>query len=272
MSPRFTEWRQPLPLGETSLNVATIGRTGLRAPVVFLHGFGSTKEDYADFVHHPEFDDRPFLAWDAPGCGATTIDDPARIDLPLLVATAMKMIDSRGFTHFHLVGHSMGGLTGLLLAHLQPERVLSFTSIEGNLAPEDCFLSRQVHEHPAEGDEAFFAAFIERTRQGRDLSSTLYASSLRHKVRTEAVRPIFRSMVTCSDEGALLDKFLGLSCPVHFMYGEQNSHLSYLGKLAQEGARLTSIPHCGHFPMYSNPVLMWWALADFFNESERIQD
>ena len=45
MSPRFTEWRQPLPLGETSLNVATIGRTGLRAPVVFLHGFGSTKED-----------------------------------------------------------------------------------------------------------------------------------------------------------------------------------------------------------------------------------
>ena len=56
------------------------------------------------------------------------------------------------------------------------------------------------------------------------------------------------------------------------MYGEQNSHLSYLGKLAQEGARLTSIPHCGHFPMYSNPVLMWWALADFFNESERVQD
>ncbi|MNI14721.1 Alpha/beta hydrolase family protein [compost metagenome] len=95
---------------------------------------------------------------------------------------------------------------------------------------------------------------------------------MRHKVRTEAVRPIFRSMVTCSDEGALLDKFLGLSCPVHFMYGEQNSHLSYLGKLAQEGARLTSIPHCGHFPMYSNPVLMWWALADFFNESERVQD
>lgn len=95
MSPRFTEWTQPLHLGEVRLDISAIGRDGRRAPVVFLHGFGSTKEDYADVVHHPDFDDRPFLSWDAPGCGATTIDNPARIDLPLLVATAAAMIDSR---------------------------------------------------------------------------------------------------------------------------------------------------------------------------------
>mgnify|MGYP002129898836 FL=1 len=96
MSPRFTEWTQPLHLGEVRLDISAIGRDGRRAPVVFLHGFGSTKEDYADVVHHPDFDDRPFLSWDASGCGATTIDNPARIDLPLLVATAAAMIDSRG--------------------------------------------------------------------------------------------------------------------------------------------------------------------------------
>ncbi|MEG0008714.1 MAG: alpha/beta hydrolase [Aeromonas sp.] len=269
MSPRFTEWRQPLQLGEVRLDIAAIGRTGHRAPVVFLHGFGSSKEDYADLVQHPEFDGRPFLAWDAPGCGDSSLDRPERIDLPLLVMTARRLIDHQGFERFHLVGHSMGGLTALLLAHLYPDRVLSFTSIEGNLTPEDCFLSRQVYAHPAQSDEAFFAAFIERTRHGRDVSSTFYAATLRHRVRTEAVRPIFRSMVTHSDEGDLLGKFLALPCPQHFMYGEQNRHLSYLGQLAQAGVRLTEIPHCGHFPMYSNPVLMWWALAEFFGESER---
>ncbi|HHQ4565909.1 TPA: alpha/beta hydrolase [Aeromonas hydrophila] len=269
MSPRFTEWTQALQLGEVRLDIAAIGRPGTRAPVVFLHGFGSTKEDYADLVHHPDFDDRPFLAWDAPGCGATTLDRPDRIVLDLLVLTALKMIESKGFGRFHLVGHSMGGLTALLLAHRHPERVLSFTSMEGNLAPEDCFLSRQVQAHPAESDEAFFAAFIERTRHGRDMASALYAASLRHKVRTEAVRPIFRSMVAHSDEGDLLGKFLALPCPRHFLYGEQNAHLSYLGALSQAGVRLTEIPRCGHFPMYSNPVLMWWALAEFFEESER---
>ncbi|MGU5762388.1 hypothetical protein [Aeromonas hydrophila] len=69
MSPRFTEWTQALQLGEVRLDIAAIGRPGTRAPVVFLHGFGSTKEDYADLVHHPDFDDRPFLAWDAPAAG-----------------------------------------------------------------------------------------------------------------------------------------------------------------------------------------------------------
>jgi hypothetical protein len=32
------------------------------APIVFLHGFGSTKEDCADFVHHAAFDGRPSSA------------------------------------------------------------------------------------------------------------------------------------------------------------------------------------------------------------------
>ncbi|WP_399476426.1 hypothetical protein [Streptomyces sp. TRM68367] len=42
----------------------------------------------------------------------------------------------------------MGGLTALLLGHQQPDRVLSFVDIEGNVAPEDCFLSRQIVTHP----------------------------------------------------------------------------------------------------------------------------
>lgn len=59
------------------------------------------------------------------------------------------MLAHAGIEHFHLVGHSMGGLTALMLAHEEPERVLSFVDIEGNVAPEDCFLSRKVITHPA---------------------------------------------------------------------------------------------------------------------------
>ncbi len=36
-----------------------------------------------------------------------------------------------------------------------------------------------------------------------------------------------------------------------------NSHLSYLKDIATQGVHLACIPDCGHFPMYSNPVLMW---------------
>ncbi len=245
------------------LQVAAIGRAGTRTPMVFLHGFGSTKEDYADIVHHPTLDDYAFLAYDAPGCGETFCTDLSKIDIPFLVRTAEAMLARAGIEQFHLIGHSMGGLTALMLAHAHPKRVLSFTDIEGNIAPEDCFLSRQIVEHADPDPDRFFEAFIERTLHYPAFASALFAASLRHKVRADAVRGIFTSMVSLSDHGGLMEKFLGLPCPKMYMYGEQNRTLSYLGDIEKKGVRLAEIPQCGHFPMYSNPTMMWQAITRF---------
>lgn len=251
----------------TPVEIAALVRDGDREPIVFLHGFGSTKEDYADIVHHREFDGHPFLAYDAPGCGESKCEDLSKVNIPFLVKTALAMLERVGFERFHLVGHSMGGLTGLMLAHQAPERVLSFTDVEGNIAPEDCFLSRQIVEFAHPDDEVFFDAFIERALKAPAYASALYSASLRHKVRAEAVRGIFTSMVDLSDNAELMDKFLGLPCPKMFMYGEQNASLSYLQHIHDNGVRLAEIPLCGHFPMYSNPVSMWKQIDAFYHGS-----
>ncbi|MFY7867003.1 MAG: hypothetical protein ACOVRJ_19420 [Roseateles sp.] len=36
------------------VDVAAIGRSGPLEPIVFLHGFGSTKENYTDIVGQPQ--------------------------------------------------------------------------------------------------------------------------------------------------------------------------------------------------------------------------
>ncbi|RDU97672.1 alpha/beta fold hydrolase [Trinickia dinghuensis] len=249
------------------LDIATMYRAGDLTPIVFLHGFGSTKEDYADIVHYSAFDGHPVLAYDAPGCGKTLCSDLSRVSIPFLVETAGAILDRFGIDRFHLVGHSMGGLTALMLAHANPERMLSFTDIEGNVAPEDCFLSRQVIDYPADSDQAFFDAFIERIWHSPYFSCPLYAASLRHKVRAQAVRGIFTSMVELSDHADLMTKFLSLPCLRMFMYGEQNASLSYLGHLRDNGVALAEIKHAGHFPMYSNPVEMWGRLAQFLADA-----
>ena len=249
-----------------AVNVAALHRDGDGIPIVFLHGFGSTKEDYADIALHSGFDGHPVLAYDAPGCGDTELQALDRLSIPFLVDTALAMVDAAGFDRFHLVGHSMGGLTALMLADAHPQRVLSFVNIEGNIAPEDCFLSRQVEQYPAENDAAFFDDFIERTRLAPAYASALYAASLRHKVRAGAVRGIFRSMVALSDRGRLMERFLGLPCPRMFMHGEQNSHLSYLAHIAARGVHVVDIENCGHFPMYSDPTAMWRSILNFLND------
>lgn len=250
------------------MTVSALSRHGPKAPVLFLHGFGSTKEDYADIVRHREFEGRAFAAYDAPGCGETDCADLGKVCIPFLVETAREVADHFGFERFHLVGHSMGGLTALMLASQLPERVLSFADIEGNIAPEDCFLSRQIDQYPADSVEQFFDDFIERALHAPAYACALYSSSLRHKVRADAVPGIFKSMVSLSDDGDLMRRFLGLPFPRMFMYGEQNSNLSYLSHIEREGVELAEIPNCGHFPMYSNPVAMWKAIADFIGRAE----
>jgi len=263
MPQEFTRSALSFDVDGTALELSAIHREGDKAPIVFLHGFGSTKEDYADIVRYAAFEGHPFVAYDAPGCGETQCADLSKIDIPFLVDTALAVLERVGFSRFHLVGHSMGGLTALMLAHRHPERVLSFVDIEGNIAPEDCFLSRQIVDYPRADAERFFSDFIERTRHAPAYASALYAASLRYKVRAEAVGPIFRSMVDFSDNGDLMQKFLGLPFPRMFMYGEQNASLSYLDHIREQGVVLAEIADCGHFPMYSSPVAMWRAIAEF---------
>ena len=138
--------------------------------------------------------------------------------------TARAVLERAGIERFHLVGHSMGGLTGLLLAHAEPDRVLSFTvDIEGNLAPRGLF-PQQADPHPRrrrDDDEGFLTAFAERARRSAESSSALFAASLPHKVRAAAVRGIFASMVELSEDGDLMSRFLALPCPRTFMYGQE---------------------------------------------------
>ncbi|MEM6677082.1 MAG: alpha/beta hydrolase [Pseudomonadota bacterium] len=250
------------------MQLALLRRPGTRAPLVCLHGFGSTKEDYADLAFRADFEGRDLVLIDAPGCGASRLADLDALSIPFLVETAAAACDALGLERFHLSGHSMGGLTGLLLAERLPNRVLSFIDIEGNLAPEDCFLSRQIVEHDSADAEAFIRGFRERVSRRTEYGCRLYAAALPLKVRPGAVRPIFTSMVALSDGMALMDIMAALPCPRVFVYGEQNRHLSYLGNLPTQGVTVAEIPFSGHFPMYSNAPALWSTMASFLARCE----
>lgn len=266
-APEFQKEVVTLSIEGVTVDLSVMQRTGDRAPILFLHGFGSTKEDYADIARYPALDGHPVIAYDAPGCGATQCESPSAVSIPFLVETAKAVLTHYGVERFHLIGHSMGGLTALMLADELPERVLSFVDIEGNVAPKDCFLSRQVIDYPSADADTFFEKFIERTWHSPFFSCPLYAASLRHKVRAAAVRHIFTSMVDLSDNAGLMDRFLALPFPRMFMYGEQNASLSYLPNLHARGVQLAEISYSGHFPMYSNAVEMWRRIAQFIGST-----
>lgn len=243
--------------------IASTIRFGHGIPIVLLHGFGSSKEDFSDLMLRPEFLGRTLLAYDAPGFGETVSSDLTELSIPLLRNVAEVVIARHGWSRYHLVGHSMGGLTALLVALRNPDAVVSFTNIEGNLAPEDCFLSRQVTEYPTDDPGEFLAGLIDRLRRTPAYSFPLYASSLACKVRTELIPSLFHSMVRLSADAALLESFVSLPTQKMFVHGSTNRSLSYLETLRRNGVRVTEIPQSGHFPMYANPSALWARLGEF---------
>ncbi|CEI70993.1 hypothetical protein FVEN_g9646 [Fusarium venenatum] len=251
-----------------SVTLSIIRRDGPLPPIFFLHGFGGTKEDYVDIALNPLFVGRPFLAYDAPGSGESTMSDMSKLSMPLLASIAEKVLEYFNITHHHLVGHSMGGLVSNLLAQRQSSSVLSFINIKGNLAPEDCFLSRQILHFPSDDPDMFVEEFIKRTRTSLLYSNGLYAASFRAKVQPAVIRPTFESMVDCTDNGNLLEAFESFKFPRMYMFGEQYSSLSYLPRLVNAGVELAEIAHSGHFVMYSNPVAMWERIGQFLGRVE----
>ncbi|MEM9498247.1 MAG: alpha/beta hydrolase [Pseudomonadota bacterium] len=257
-----------LTVQDTDVDLAYLRRPGPLSTLVCLHGFGSTKEDYADLALREDFRGRDLVFWDAPGCGASSIGNPDALSIPFLVEVAQSACAALGLDRFHLSGHSMGGLTALMLARAEPEKVLSFFDIEGNVAPEDCFLSRQIIDYPAETPDDFLAGFKQRVRRRDEFSSALYVTALECKVRPTSVAPIFRSMVDLSDNSDLMQIMAGLHCPRAFVHGAQNRHLSYLNRLTDIGVEVIEIPESGHFPMYSNPPALWTEMAGFLFRHE----
>lgn len=102
-------------------------REGSGQPIVFLHGFFG---DHRVWRRQLELaDQHTFVAWDAPGCGASSIppDSFRMADYADLLAEFIGRLD---LDQPHLVGNSFGGTLALQLASRHPELARSVVGID----------------------------------------------------------------------------------------------------------------------------------------------
>ena len=117
--------------------------------IVMIHGLGCSQDTFVHIWDRPEFNQYALLSFDLVGFGRSdkpedfsyTMEDQARI-CRLLIGRFHE-------SALHIAAHSMGGAIGLLLAEHLPDRLKSFTNIEGNLIGSDCgLISRRTVSLP----------------------------------------------------------------------------------------------------------------------------
>ena len=105
---------------------------GKGAPLLFIHGLGSSTRDWE---HQVEFfaDRYRVITFDVRGHGRTG-KPPGPYSVPLFADDTANLLDVLGIGPVHVVGLSMGGMIAFQLAVSYPEKVKSMTVVNSGPA------------------------------------------------------------------------------------------------------------------------------------------
>lgn len=233
-----------------SFVIATKYREGFDLWLVFLHGLGCAKESFEDAFTAKQLDGYSLLAFDFVGFGASDKPDDFTYTLEDHVEIAKLVIGQLNPSGIVLIGHSMGGAVGTLLAG-KLDNMVGYVNLEGNLVPEDVgIVSRRTAEQPeADFIRHGFSAFLQGLKESEDASYRKWAEWY-GRSSAVAVHRSGCSLVEWSVGGELLPTFNALSKKV-YVYGDRMDY-SYLPPRLQN-ADFIAIANSGHFMMIDNP-------------------
>ncbi len=205
---------------------------------IFLHGNGCAATDWDLIRPHLPAPARA-LAIDFPGHGASAIP-AAPFSMADLVADTLALIDSRQLANPVLVGHSLGGMVGIEVAH-RSRAVAALVLVEGwtSSAAWGAFVHRDHHYGGLDG-----AAVAAIEADGRRVQQRV----------PKAVLDSFWQSVCRFDGFQMLGR---LEIPVVEIYGTAGRRDETMDTLAipeSRHIRIHWIEGAGHFLLHEHPA------------------
>lgn len=249
------------------LQISYFLRKGGNETILFLHGLGCSKDDFKNATEIESLKTYTLIALDFPGHGDSNY--PIILNIDDLVEISHLFIERLNLSVLNLIGHSMGGLVGLLLAEKYPKKIKRFINVEGNLKSEDCMFSRKVSEADFESfKKVVMPELIKKLHSSSNPGFRYYAKTLEKYKPIKAYYDYSPSMVKYSDQDVLIDKFSSLKIPKLFIYGSENHQLSYIPELKKHSQTL-KIKNSNHFPQADNPNEFYKEIARFILCSDK---
>jgi len=247
------------PLGDVTIAWEEHG-TGER-PLVLVHGFTGSRDDFADVVHDLTDLGRIVIP-DQRGHGASS--NPGRgYDFDQLVADLLGLFDAAAITHADLLGHSLGGMVALRFALAHSERVASLILMDSGARaapPIDPAMARTIAIVRAKGMQRVADKLGTLPLVGEDEDIARVEGEERHRARGRAkllaLDPEAFAVLAplLSDHAPIAHRLGEIRCPTTVIVGERDDPFRPLcDELARgiPGAGLVVIPGAGHSPQKS---------------------
>lgn len=252
---------------EQGMFLRVLGRAELQGPVLWVHGLGESGLCFERIVRHPLLAGWRHLVPDLPGYGRSAWPREP-ISLPDQASRLAGWLALRDEGPAVLVGHSMGGVLGLLMADRHPSSVRAVLDIDGNITLDDCRYSGQAARW---APDDFAASGFDLFRDGiyrdglDDPAHRGYYASLR-LADPRAFHRHAQDLVALSAAGDLARRLASLPCPARYVCGEPHgASPRSLQLLHAAGVRTTAITPAGHWPFLDQPDAFARAVRDFLD-------
>jgi pimeloyl-ACP methyl ester carboxylesterase len=237
---------------------------GSGPPIVLLHG--ATSAGREDFAAQIPLLARAFRVYapDARGHATTRWDVADGWSSAWLVDDLLAFADAVGLPTFHLVGFSMGGLTGLWFAVRHPERLRTLVAIGVSTEREP---RTSVARHLMDPDRIDRAEPSWATELSRRHDPVQGPGAWRRLLPAIAGEVALQAVPTPA-------QIHGIECPTLVVVGDRDpfapvEHAARLARQVGDG-RLLVVPDGGHEVMVRRPGLFNEALAGFYRSTEAI--
>lgn len=260
-----------------SLVVDEAGHGG--RPLLLVHGFTGSKEDFADHLDALAAAGWHVVAPDLRGHGQS--DKPGGehdYTLDLFAGDLLALADRLGWERFSLVGHSMGGMVAQLVALGAPERLDSLILMDTGHGPVqiDPALARGAAELVRSAGMGALADIL-GTAGGPDEPPA--AARLRRlrpdlvaewdlRLRSTSAAMYAAMALTMLAQDDRLERLRGLEVPTLVLVGAQDGPFladSHRMSEAIPGARLAVVPDAGHSPQRENAAAWRTAIVSFLD-------
>jgi lipase len=251
--------------------------TASEAPLVLIHGLIGTL-------------DEPLLrsalagrgqAINLLGYGENSKVPSERITLEAQVKHLHECLLRLQLTHFHLVGHSVGGVVAALLAHQYPDGVLSFINVEGNFTLKDAFMTQKISKMTAVEARDLLQSYRDDPAtwlKSKSIASTpaaMHIASLGFNNQDgDTIQAMSASVIETTSlpmYNQLLRDLFASAIPIHLVSGERSRQGWDVPPWALEQATsVTVMSGVGHFMMIERPAEFGQLLKNLTSDVSRM--
>ncbi|HEX2914819.1 MAG TPA: alpha/beta hydrolase [Chloroflexia bacterium] len=273
--------RAPLKTG-VSLSYKTWGRADNALPLVLLHGWAGSMQDWR-LLEPLIARDYYCLSYDAAGFGSSQFNSgepTAKTDFSIerYVEDLKALLDQENLEKVHLVGHSWGGVIAMAFAARYPERVVSLVAIgSAYFDPENrLHIALKWASYLIGQLILLLKGPLKKWKGLRRVAARRYFYRPPDPLETEELM----QEVLASDPQALIQTLLSgyevrfktvcpaIACPTLYLGCNRDvvAPTAYVEAFVPltPGSSYHQMQDCGHFPMIEKPLELYEVLRNFW--------